>query len=139
MKKKFLVSFEIASHAYWLADLTAQLGVSPGPTSRERSVDARTGRTRPTVWKIESKAPEDASLEQHLESVLSSLDEADRLGLAKLRNDTDAYMSIGILAPGPMGSAIIPASYIKGMSLLSLDLEVVCYFCENDESNDEGD
>jgi hypothetical protein len=136
MTKRFLVSFEITTDSCGLADLTAHLGVSPGATSHEISVDARTGLPTPTIWKLESEAAADASLEEHLDSVFVKLDGVDPLGLARLPRDADMYVNIGVLVPGPMGSAGIPARFLQRMGSLSLGLEVVCYFCENEEGEE---
>jgi hypothetical protein len=102
--KEFIVTIEVHSSGATLSELAATIGIDDNANSHTKNAarGAR-GAWDSTVWKMESGLKPEASLTNHIDSLLQRLPEK-LTALAEASEDAQPCLNIGVLSDSVMCS-----------------------------------
>ncbi len=128
------VSLNITTGSLTLSELSLRLGCLPSSSSHEKG-DLR-GHKAPfsqTIWRLDSNAPVDAALEQHIESLAAQLPPNKLSQPGVLSEDCVVYVTIGLFFGTAQGSLLISPRGVDIIKAYKAILEVNCYPCAGEE------
>ena len=132
--KHFAVTFEISTKDYSLQELSRLLGSDADSFSHNidniRGNDASTN----TIWKLESRIPEEADITEHLNDIRSIVIEKRVLDIGKIPAQCSISLNIGVFyytTYTAYCSIAIPPDHWKWMYENNISLEINCYPCSD--------
>ena len=132
--KRLRVSLDLCTQTLTLSELTARIRRAPSVTSHDRgkrrpSPDGGDVRWDRTIWRIESRADDAATLGQHLSSLVAELppNELSRPGI--LPGDCQVWISVGIFFDSAMTALALSPQDVGVVSAYGASLEIACYPC----------
>jgi len=130
--QQLMVSLDICSKSLMVAELSARLDCVPSRDSHNRgdhrpSLNSQGRLWDTTVWRLDSKLPSSASLEQHLAGILKQCPPAKLFHPGILPEDCEVWLSVGVLFDG--ANAVVPISpkELETISDYCATLEITCY------------
>lgn len=130
--QQLMVSLDICSQSLTVAELSARLECVPSRLSHNRgdprlSLDSHDRSWDETVWRLESKLPARASLEQHLTNIVQQCPPERLFRPGVLPEDSKVWLSVGVLFNG--ANAVVPISpkEIEIIGNYCATVEITCY------------
>jgi hypothetical protein len=131
--KEYDISFEICTKSMNLSELSTIIGLDCSEDSHEMGNPR--GRKRiweETYWKLFSSEPRMASIEEHLENILSQIMRSKMLrpeSRSRFPNDCSFYLSIGVFFDEDSKDNLLEISpqIMERINNYELDIEVCLY------------
>jgi hypothetical protein len=130
---QYAVLLVIHSPTMPLSELAAQLGMQPSHCSHSKG-DPHLSKKKPawdsTLFKIESPLPVTATLEQHINVILSSLSDRARSFLNAMPSGCTAYLDAGVIVNTHQvasPSIELPSPIMRALAERGLDLLITMY------------
>lgn len=139
--KNYAVSVIVTTTQMRLAELSEILGVEGDPGSYDIGTRRRTIRNpeqtlnSDATWIMYSEEEKDATLDEHIESVLGRVPLA-RISDERLPPDVEATLRIGVFFNTPMSSVWLKAEHVRVLGENGMDIDIRCYPCNDDEPED---
>jgi len=126
--KEYNVFLDVVSPELRLKDLTARIGMEPSDSAHDLgSPRTLKGVWTETVWRLESDAPESASLEDHCRNLLTQARSGGVLETIRHLQGIRAFINIAAFFGTAMCTVTIPDVCLEALRDYPLGLEVACY------------
>ncbi len=117
-----------------LAELSAMLGLEPGPSSHDKGTPKYRGFWKFTIFRIEIQGMDGASLDVQLDSLFSKLEHLGSANRLKFdTNDVRLILNIAKYFYEAYSSIEISSRHISEMNRYKIELDVTSYPCCEDE------
>src|SRR5208282_1030138 len=140
--KELMVSLDICTKSLTLAELSSRIGCPSSSNSHNRG-DPRLSPDKniknkmiwpETVWRLASSARKEASLEEHLESLVAQCVPGRLSGRGVLTADCTTWITVGVLFDSANASVSLGQKALNIISAYKANLEVSCYPCESQKT-----
>lgn len=134
--KKLLVSLDIITDLT-LSELSARLGRNPSQQYSHEKGEARgiNDVFTETVWRLDSRIPATATLEEHLDNLAAQCPPAELLRSGTLPQGSRVYVDVAVFFDSANASISIPSKCIDIIRAYGATLEVNCYPSEINGEN----
>ncbi len=122
------VSIDVVSEQATLAELSSALAIAPTSSMSHEKGARRTSKDvwRHTIWRLNSRVPEVATISEHVESLLAEFP-VKRLAEGRLPGGTKVLLNVGVPAPYFCRTLDIPSRFLHILGKYGIDLSVAMY------------
>ena len=130
--QQLMVSLDVGSKSITVAELSARLECVPSRDShslgeRRPSFNRQDSLWDKTIWRLDSKRPSSAPLQEHLASIVKQCPPERLFRPGVLPEDSEVWLSVGVIFDG--ANAVVPISP-KELEIINdycATLEITCY------------